>query len=90
MSYPGSKIYQSPLFLPERRLAISVSAGNSMSIQTIRKARQIVSSIPILAIPLCGERDRLLVLIMRVRVLSNTARAVLVLSILPSGGGSVR
>ena len=60
-----------------------------MSVPARTKQRQIVSSIPILDIPLWGEKERLPVLINNVNELNRIARAVLVLSILPWTGGSV-
>ncbi len=68
---------------------ISSKAGKKTSVENIRNARHIDRSMPMLAIPLWAEKARLPELISMVRVLSRTARAVLVLSILPSAGGSV-
>ena len=42
-----------------------------------------------LEIPRCDEKARLPVLVIVVSALNNTARAVLVVSMLPSAGGSV-
>ncbi len=72
-----------------RLLTRSSNAGKSTSVESIRKARHIERSMPMLAIPLCAEKARLPALISMVRVLSSIARAVLVFSILPSAGGSV-
>ena len=55
---------------------------------TISEPIQIVRSIPILAVPRCEEKERVLKLRMVVKALKKRARAVLVFRILPSWGGS--
>ena len=69
--------------------AISESrAGNRRSVAIIREAIQIVRSFPMLAVPRWEEKERVLKLKIVVKALKKSARAVLVLRILPSGGGS--
>ena len=66
------------------------NAGRKMSVVIIREAMQMVRSFPMLAMPWWGEKERVLKLRMVVRVLKKRALAVLVSSMLPLGGGSVR
>ena len=54
------------------------------------EAMPIVRSFPILAMPWWGEKESALKLKIVVKVLKNSARAVLVSSIFPFTGGSLR
>ncbi len=65
-------------------------AGRKMSVAIIREVMQMVRSFPMLAMPRWGEKERVLKLRMVVKVLKKRALAVLVSSMLPLGGGSVR
>ena len=61
-----------------------------MSVVIIREPMQMVRSFPMLAIPWWGEKERVLKLRMVVKALKKRALAVLVSSMLPLDGGSVR
>jgi hypothetical protein len=56
----------------------------------MKEPMQMVRSLPILAMPRWAEKERVLKLRMVVRVLKKRALAVLVSSMLPLEGGSVR
>ena len=64
------------------------NAGSKIRVVTIRELMQMVRSFPMLAIPRWEEKERVLKLKIVVKALKNKARAVLVLSIFPSVGGS--
>ncbi len=70
------------------RLFIESNAGNKTSVVMSREPMQIVRSFPMLAIPRCEEKERVLKLKIVVKALKNKARAVLVFSMFPFGGGS--
>ena len=61
-----------------------------MSVVIIREPMQMVRSFPMLAIPWWGEKERVLKLRMVVKALKKRALAVVVSSMLPLDGGSVR
>ena len=66
------------------------TAGRKTNVATMKEPMQMVRSFPILAMPRWAENERVLKLRMVVRVLKKRALAVLVSSMLPLGGGSVR